>query len=94
MSVYVDAAAWPLGRMLMCHMIADSLDELHAMAEQLGVRRHFQASPPASIAHYDICKRNRARAVQLGAIECDRARFVAEMRRIRVKLSATGVSNE
>ena len=41
--------------MKMCHMLADTLDELHAMADRIGVaRRHFQTD--SSAPHYDICK--------------------------------------
>ncbi len=84
MSVYVDNAAILFRGMRMSHMIADSLDELHAMADRLGLQRAwFQAAPPASFPHYDVSKTKRARAIELGAIECDRAAFVGHMRRLR-----------
>lgn len=67
MSVYVDRPRHPLGRMLMCHMAADTLEELHAMAVRLGVEKHFQNKPSAP--HYDICKANRDRAIAFGAVE-------------------------
>lgn len=67
MTVYVDQSKHKLGRMVMCHMAADSLEELHQMATQLGVSRWFQDKPGAP--HYDICKKNRARAIQSGATE-------------------------
>lgn len=68
----------------MCHLIADTPDELHAMADRIGVaRRWFQAPPKASFWHYDIAKSKRALAVTAGAIECDRNTFVVALRRIR-----------
>lgn len=67
MTIYIDRARHRLGRMIMCHMAADSLTELHAMADILGVRRWFQDKPGAP--HYDICKATRARAIRLGAVE-------------------------
>lgn len=81
MSVYVDKPQHRLGRMVMCHMMADTLKELHAMADLIGVeRRHFQ---PKSSPHYDICKQRRAIAVGAGAIEVDRHQLVAIIRRLR-----------
>lgn len=82
MSVYVDASIYGYGRMIMCHMIADTPEELHAMADRIGVaRRWFQAR--ASFPHYDIAKSKRALAVAAGAIECDRTALVMAIRRIR-----------
>lgn len=82
--MYVDRAIHAYGRMVMCHMIADDPDELHAMADRIGVaRRWFQISPPASFPHYDVCKSKRALAVAHGAVACERDAFVVAMRRIR-----------
>jgi len=75
MSVYVDTARHPFRGYVMCHMIADSLEELHAMADRIGMeRRWFQAPPKASHPHYDIPESKRARAIRFGAREvCQRA---------------------
>lgn len=70
MSVYVDNMRAPYGRLIMCHMIADTDEELHAMADKIGVARKWHQAPPkASSSHYDICLDKRALAVQYGAIE-------------------------
>lgn len=82
MSVYVDAPIWPYGRMMMCHMLADTLDELHAMADTVGVKRKWFQDKPG-FPHYDICKAKRGIAVANGAIEIDRKRFVELVRRNR-----------
>lgn len=84
MSVYVDAAIYRYGRMIMCHMLADTPAELHAMADRIGVaRKWFQAPPKASFWHYDVCKSKRALAIAAGAVECDRNALVEAVRRIR-----------
>jgi hypothetical protein len=83
-TVYVDRARNGFGRMLMCHMIADTPDELHAMADRIGVaRRWFQQPPKASFWHYDIAQTKRALAVAAGAVDCERNTFVDHLRRIR-----------
>lgn len=81
MSVYLDTARNRLGRMIMCHMIADTLDELHAMAAAIGMKRDwFQ---PGSFPHYDVCLMRRGRAIAHGAQVLDRRSFAIAMRRIR-----------
>lgn len=65
--VFVDSAFIAYRGMLMCHMVADTLEELHKMADAIGVsRRHFQNK---KIPHYDICKTKRKHAIFLGAQE-------------------------
>ncbi|MDQ7818735.1 MAG: DUF4031 domain-containing protein [Melioribacteraceae bacterium] len=54
------------GRMTMCHMIADTLEELHAMADKIGIKRKwFQEK--ASHPHYDICLSKKELAIENGA---------------------------
>lgn len=90
MSVYVDSAFIPYGRMSMCHMLADTLPELHNMAHQLGLApTWFQCPPKASFPHYDISKGVRAKAVALGAVEVDKRGLVEIMRRYRRSSSIT-----
>lgn len=84
MPVYVDRAFIGFGRMSMSHMIADTPDELHAMADKIGVaRRYYQAPPKASFWHYDVSKGKRDLAIGYGAEDCERNTFVAHLRRIR-----------
>ncbi|GAA5231798.1 DUF4031 domain-containing protein [Verticiella sediminum] len=70
MTVYVDDMRAAYGRMVMCHMIADTDDELHAMADRIGVARRWWQSPEStSGSHYDIALSKRALAVAAGAME-------------------------
>lgn len=74
MAVYVDdmhlTQMGQFGRMKMCHMIADTDHELHAMAARIGVDRCWWQSPEkTSGSHYDIAMRKRALAVSYGAVE-------------------------
>lgn len=75
MTVYVDNAAHSFGRMIMCHMVSPDLDELHAMADRIGVARKWFQDPRTmnvSAPHYDIAKSKRALAVAAGAVEVDK----------------------
>lgn len=70
MTVYVDDMKFAYGRMVMCHMLADTDDELHLMAARIGVARRWWQSPEkTSGSHYDIAQSKRAAAVQQGAVE-------------------------
>ena len=73
MSVYVDDAAHQYGRMVMCHMMADTPAELFEMVDRIGVdRRWYQGPGKASFPHFDICQTKRRMAVELGALEVGR----------------------
>ena len=85
MAVYVDDMAAPFGRMVMFHMVADTDDELHAMADRIGVARRWHQKPGTPHSHYDICKAKRAQDVAHGAVEIDRAGLVAVIKRKRAK---------
>ena len=78
MSVYVDDMRARFGRMVMCHMIADTDAELHGMAARIGVARKWHQGD-----HYDIALTKRAIAVAAGAVEITQrqAAFMAANRR-------------
>ncbi|MGN6422005.1 MAG: DUF4031 domain-containing protein [Asticcacaulis sp.] len=73
MTVYVDDMyRYPMGRfrrMKMSHMIADSREELDAMADKIGVARRWIQNAGTHQEHYDIAMTARVKAVQSGAIE-------------------------
>ena len=69
MAIYVDDMMAGYGRMKMCHMVADTTEELLAMADRIGVRRKWLQKPGTPQEHFDICLAKRAAAVSAGAIE-------------------------
>ena len=69
MTVYVDDAMLKYGRMKMCHLIADTDEELHEIARLIGVARKWHQAPPEHDSHYDICASMRKKAVELGVVE-------------------------
>ena len=68
MSVYVDNPIYNYGRMKMCHLIADTHEELLNMVDLIGVDRKWIQYPGEDKEHFDICKSKRLLAIQNGAI--------------------------
>lgn len=82
--MYVGPSLYPLGRMIMCHMVADSLDELHKMANLIGLKRQwFQADGVRP--HYDISMSKRALAIQLGALSVSEHKIIEIVRILKIK---------
>lgn len=69
MAVYVDKMRVRVGRMVMCHMVADSTEELLAMADRIGVSRRWIQDAGTRFEHFDVSLGARAKAVAAGAIE-------------------------
>jgi hypothetical protein len=73
MTVYVDDmhlnAMGQFGRMKMCHMLADTREELDAMADRIGVARKWIQKAGTPHEHYDIATVKRKLAVAAGAQE-------------------------
>jgi hypothetical protein len=67
------------------HMQADSLDELHAFAAKIGMRREWFQSRPGrpDRDHYDLTRARRDKAILLGAIPEAVEDGTARRRRIR-----------
>lgn len=86
MSCYVDPlmpcptnAKWRYDKA--CHLIADSLDELHNLAAIIGLKRGWFQDK--SLPHYDLTANKRNAAIKAGAIPLDRNEFVEKMRIVR-----------
>lgn len=72
--VYVDDGCYKYRGMKMCHMIADTLEELHSMAIDLGLKiEWFQDK---KIKHYDICLAKKKQALTKGAIQITKKELV------------------
>lgn len=63
----------------MCHMIADTTEELMAMVDKIGVNRKWIQEQGTYKEHFDICLEKKKLAIKAGAIEIgfrDYARMV------------------
>lgn len=75
MTVYVDCAKIEFRNEQWCHMLADTLVELHCFAHSIGVNKglfHKNASYP----HYDITIEMQKTAIFHGAILADRQTII------------------
>lgn len=87
MAVYVDNARISWRGRQWCHLVADSLEELHGFAISLGLKRGwFQAQ--ASLPHYDVTVETRNIALSRGAQVADRRTLVMRGRQLKIELQA------
>jgi hypothetical protein len=92
-TVYVDDAVWPWRGARWAHLMADTLDELHAFAARLGLpRRAFQNK--TSGAHYDVTADMRLQAIAMGAqaISRHRERDLVKVVIARAKAQGRGLA--
>jgi hypothetical protein len=75
-----------------CHLLADTRDELHALADDLGFPRRFFQDHPWRW-HYDLPEHLRPDAVALGAREVTMHEVGALLRRRRVGVDTTPTSH-
>lgn len=73
MTVYVDDVRHKFRHMTMCHMWADTLEELLAMARRIGVQPKWLQQPPkASWVHFDVSIGKKDLARKYGAVLTDK----------------------
>jgi len=90
MSVYVDplfncvaTRKWPYKQA--CHLVGDTLDELHGFAKKLGLKSEwFQGH--ATLEHYDLTENKRQYAVAMGAVEIDMKQMIEKLNKRRKEL--------
>jgi hypothetical protein len=87
MAVYVDSEDIRWKGRVWCHLVADSLDELHSFAARLGLQRQWFQSH-SFYPHYDVTLSVKTRAMQLGAIHADRKTIIGCCKQMRVQMQA------
>ncbi len=79
--VYIDNFNAPFMGMVMCHLIADSQQELLEFVDKIGVQRKWIQHYNTPKEHFDICLAKKKKALANGAIEInmrDYARMIRE----------------
>jgi len=67
--IYIDNQDYPYGRMIMNHLFADTLSELHNVAMIIGVNRKWFQTKNKKFPHYDICLSKKKLAIEYGVKE-------------------------
>lgn len=71
--IYVNPAIELTFGLQVCHLIADSEDELHAFAQSLGLS--LEAFQDGTLPRYDLINEQRDKALDRGAIEISTGEF-------------------
>lgn len=67
--VYVDNMNANFRGMVMCHMVADTTEELLSMVDKIGVNRKWIQDAGTYAEHFDVCLSKKKLAVAAGAQE-------------------------
>lgn len=67
----------------MCHMVADTHEELLAMAEAIGLRRRWLQDAGTYREHFDVSLTKKREALARGAVEISRRELAAFLRERR-----------
>lgn len=90
MAVFVDNSRLPWRGQSWCHLVADSVQELHAFADQLGLKRAW-FQDKTMYPHYDVTVNVRVRALQLGAQPGDKRTIISCAKRMHGELVASNL---
>jgi hypothetical protein len=81
MAVYIDDFNAPYGRMIMCHMVADTTEELLDMVKKIGVNPKWIQEAGTYNEHFDICLQKKKLAIANGAKEIGMRDYAAMVNR-------------
>ena len=85
MAIYVDFMQIEFKCYKWCHMLADTLQELHEFAAFIEIdERLFHRN--ASYPHYDVTVQMRETAIKYGAIPANRQKIIECAKKLKVEL--------
>lgn len=86
MAIYVDFVRIEFKGHRWCHMLADTLQELHEFAALIDVdKRLFHRN--ASYPHYDVTVQMRETAIEYGALPADRKKIIECAKKLKIELN-------
>lgn len=69
MPVYVDSANHKFQNMIMCHLFADTTEELLACADAIGLQKKWVQNLGTFKEHFDVSQSMKKKAIEYGAKE-------------------------
>lgn len=93
MAIYVDFMQIEFKGYKWCHLLADTLQELHDFAALIELdARLFHRN--ASYPHYDVTVQMRETAIEYGAIPADRRKIIECAKKLKVELHTQTVASD
>lgn len=87
MAIYVDFVCIEFRYHKWCHMLTDTLQELHEFAALIDVdKRLFHRN--ASYPHYDVTVQMRETAIEYGALPADRRKIIECAKKLKIELNS------
>jgi hypothetical protein len=84
-AIYVDDEQIPWRGKLWCHLVGDTLTELHEFASDLGLKRAW-FQDKSVYPHYDVTVSVRDRAIARGAVLGDRKTIIGCAKQLKHEL--------
>lgn len=87
MAVYIDKMNVKYKNMIMCHMLADTEEELIDMAKKIGVNPKWIQKKGTHQVHFDVCKKMKEKALSFGATEITRRELMSILKNKKLSIS-------
>lgn len=81
MPVYVDSANHKFRNMIMCHLFADTTEELLVCADAIGLQRKYIQHKGNYREHFDVSQSMKKKAIEYGAKEVTGRDFALLMKK-------------
>lgn len=89
MATYVDNSNNPRGRHRVCHLFADTTEELIQIGKKLGLNERWVSMRGTHLECFDLWRSKRTKAIKHGAISITRERVAEIIEEKKIRFSAS-----